>query len=106
VTRGDTAAALDLLREHVAALVDHDEQELGLVLLDVADRYLALGRRRDGAALGAAAELLASGTGYAWDRAQSARLATLKGAVGGWPSAGEPRDRVIASGVRVALDHR
>jgi predicted ATPase/DNA-binding SARP family transcriptional activator len=102
--RGDTAAALDLLREHVEALVDHDEQELGLVLLDIADCYLALGDRGDLAALGSAAELLATGPGYAFDRAQFDRLAALKGAVGGWPTAGDARDRVIALGVRVALD--
>ena len=106
VGRGDTAAALDLLREHVELLVDHDEQELGLVLLDIADRYLALGRQSDVAALGAATELLATGTGYAFDRAQFARLAALKGAVGRVAVREQARDRVIAFGVRVALDHR
>ena len=103
VGRGDTAAALDLLREHVELLVDHDEQELGLVLLDIADRYLALGRQCDVAALGAATELLATGTGYAFDRAHSTRLAALKSAVGGWPSATRPREQVIAFGVRAGL---
>ena len=43
------------------------------------------------AALGAATELLATGTGYAFDRAQFTRLAALKDAVGGWPTAGEGR---------------
>jgi predicted ATPase/DNA-binding SARP family transcriptional activator len=104
VARGDDAGALDLLRDDVELLVDHDEQELGLVLLDVADRYLALGHERDVAALGAAAELLATGTGYAWVRAEFARLASLKDAVGAWPTTGQARDRVIALGVRVALE--
>jgi tetratricopeptide (TPR) repeat protein len=104
VARGDTAAALDLLREHVEALVDHDEQELGLVLLDIADRYRALGRRADVRHLLAAAEVLATGTGYAWARAQYARLAALKGVVGAGRAGGEDRARLIELGVRVALD--
>jgi predicted ATPase/DNA-binding SARP family transcriptional activator len=104
VARGDTAAALDLLREHVETLVDHDEQELGLVLLDIADGYCGLGRRSDVRQLLAAAELLATGTGYAWARAQYARLAALKEVVGAGPAAGEDRAQVIELGVRAALD--
>jgi predicted ATPase/DNA-binding SARP family transcriptional activator len=104
VARGDQAAALELLREAVPGLVGHDEQELGLVLLDIADRYVALGHDRDLPALAAATALLATGTGYAWDAGQYARLAGLTDRIGGRPEIGGDRERVIAAGVGAALE--
>src|SRR5262245_7673080 len=77
VARGDRSAALELLREAVPGLVGHDDQELGIVLLDIADRYVATGHDRDLSALAAAAGRLATGTGYAWDARQYVRLAAL-----------------------------
>jgi predicted ATPase/DNA-binding SARP family transcriptional activator len=101
VARGDVAGALELLREPVHALVDHDEQELALVLLDIADCYLTLGRRSGVQNLAAAAKALATGTGYAWDRAQYDRLAALTGDASS-PVVGD-RDRTIDVGVLTAL---
>ena len=101
IARDDVAGALELLREPVRALVDHDEQELGLVLLDIADCSLTLGRRADVQILAAAARALATGTGYAWDRAQYDRLAAL-GADPMSPVVGD-RDRTIELGVLTAL---
>ncbi len=102
VASGDFGGALELLREPVHALVDHDEQELGLVLLDIADCYLTLGRRSDVQNLAAAAKALATGTGYAWDRSQYDRLAALTGDASS-PVTGD-RHRVIELGVLTALD--
>lgn len=104
VARGNQSAALELLREAVPGLVDHDDQELGLVLLDIADRYLAQGHDRDLPVLAAAVERLASGTGYAWDDQQYARLAALIDRVGGRPDVGAERERVIELGVCAALE--
>lgn len=104
VARGDQSAALELLREAVPGLVGHDDQELGLVLLDIADRYLALGHTRDLPVLAAAVEQLASGTGYAWDARQNDRLAALTDRVGRRPDVTGERQRVIERGVGAALE--
>jgi len=104
VARGDQSAALELLRESVPGLAGHDEQELGLVLLGIADRYVALGHDHNLPALAAAAGVLATGTGYAWDADQYARLAALTARIGARPDGAAERERVIEVGVAAALE--
>ncbi len=98
--------ALALLRDVLPRLGADDEHELGLALVEVADRYLDAGRVEDAALLAAAATELRSGTGYGWNRAQRAHLAALTEATAparaGLPP--EPdRARLVRRAVRVAM---
>ena len=98
--------ALALLRDVLPRLGADDEHELGLALVEVADRYLGAGRGEDAALLAAAATALQSGTGYGWNRAQRAHLAALTEATAP-AQAGlaleADRTRLVRRAVRVAM---
>jgi tetratricopeptide (TPR) repeat protein len=77
LARGEVEPALNTLQDSMLYLVDHEEQALGLVLLDIAE----IKRRRlldaEADILIQAATLLAAGTGYGWSADDRARVGPI-----------------------------
>jgi len=74
MTRGELDAALHTLQDSVMHLADHEEQALGLVLLDIAEIKRRQHCDSDANVLLDAATSLASGTGYGWGAKDRARI--------------------------------
>jgi len=99
----NVAGALAMLRECVPHLAGHDQQALGLVLVDIAEIYVDQGRRTDAMLLVRGAGSLVEGTGFGWNAQQRTRLHALFDslAVGG-PSSKDRR--LVQAAIRAALN--